>query len=128
MNNLRVLIISIGMLFLAGSIQACYSKRATIENKHIVQLKKLFLLIHEYAESHQGIAPKSLADLKGFVDADDLTRLIYCSDEYGSRKGWIYFGEARLNESPAKILIEGPIRYNSGKKVYLNTDGHVFLK
>lgn len=128
MNNLRACAISIGLLFFACSVQACYSKKAAIETKHIIQLKKLFLLIYEYAESYQGKSPKSLHDLGGLIDEDGLKRLIYFTDGHKFRKDWIYFGAVHLKESPTKILIEGPIRYDSGKKIYLSADGHAFLK
>jgi hypothetical protein len=113
---------------LACSVQACYSRKTASETKHIVQLKELFLLICEYAESHQGKSPRSLHDLGGLIDEDGLRRLIYFTDGHNSPKEWIYIGAVHLEESPTKILIEGPIRYDSGKKIYLSADGHAFLK
>ena len=128
MNNLRIFALSIGLLFLACSVQACYSRKTASETKHIVQLKELFLLICEYAESHQGKSPRSLHDLGVLIDKDGLKRLIYFTEGHNSSKEWIYFGAVHLKESPSKILIEGPIRYDSGKKIYLSADGHAFLK
>jgi hypothetical protein len=128
MKKFGFLSLTIGLLVFIGFLDSCTSKTTAIQSKHIVQLKQLYLLIFKYSESHEGKSPESLTELMRLVDEDGVIRLLYCSDVHGVRREWIYFGATRLNESPPKILIEGPIRYNSGKKVYLDTAGHAFLK
>jgi hypothetical protein len=106
----------------------CHSERASLEVKHIEQLKKLYLEILKYSENHDHKTPRLLNDLVSYENSNFIHELIYCVDKNGHRIPWIYYRENFLTKKETKILVKSPLKYSNDKYMYLDIDGHVYLK
>lgn len=106
----------------------CNSERASLEVIHIEQLKKLYLEILKYSENHDHKTPRLLNDLVSYENSNFNPELMYCLDKNGHRIPWIYYGDNLLTKGEAKILVKSPLKYSNGKYMYLDIDGHVYLK